>query len=87
MERLVLSVKSWILAVNGVTWENMFAEILDPTGVQVLPYLACNKNDVDIIWEKMGFSRKEGEKISLYLTEKTLWFSSPKGGRTKEVAA
>lgn len=78
----MLNVKSLILPVNGVTWENMFAGILYPTGVQVLPYLACNRNDGDIILEKMGFSRK-GEKISLYLTEKTLWFPSPKGGKTK----
>lgn len=58
--------------------------ILSPTGVQVLPYLACSKNDVEILLEKAGFSRKEGEKISLYLTRKHSGFSLPKEGKCKK---
>jgi len=41
--------------------------ILSPTGVQVLSHLDCSKNDVDVLLEKTGFSREEGEKFSLYM--------------------
>lgn len=39
------------------------AGILSSTGVLVLSYLSCNKNDVDVLLQKMGFSGKEMEII------------------------